>query len=78
MAAGIGTRGTCWRRLTELKISRQYREARRVRRTRWHRWFAWFPVHVTEREMRWLEFVERKYTQQPDGSYWWYREVDGR
>lgn len=32
-------------------------------RKQWHPWFAWRPVRVDSRDCRWLEWVERKGTE---------------
>lgn len=46
----------------------------------WHKWFAWFPVHLSEEECRWLEFLERRsadsfylYDCYPHSRDWYYR-----
>jgi hypothetical protein len=35
----------------------------------WHRWFAWRPVRVDQKNVAWLEFVER--------HIWYYTNLKG-
>lgn len=42
---------------------------------RWHPWFAWSPVWVG-RELRWLEWVERRLTACHDDYIAEYRLLD--
>lgn len=34
----------------------------------WHRWFAWYPVRVGQNDCRWLEYVERRATNEWDNK----------
>lgn len=37
--------------------------SKRLNRAEWHAWFAWFPIDTFGGRWVWLEWVERKWTQ---------------
>lgn len=45
---------------------------RSPRHIKWHRWFAWFPVNISDDEVAWLQYVERRAELLVgfDGGYW--------
>lgn len=43
--------------------------------TNWHPWFAWYPVWIGP-TLRWLEWVEQKYTMHYDDCEVAYRPLD--
>lgn len=52
------------------KANQKYQEAQKD-----HKWFAWFPVKVSQRDCRWLEYVNRRWHTEAahrrfDSYYW--------
>lgn len=41
----------------------------------WHRWFAWRPVRISDDELLWLEWVERKIDEGADAYRFVYRKA---
>lgn len=41
----------------------------------WQRWFAWHPVRVSSSDVRWLEFVERRFDREWGAWNWEYRAI---
>lgn len=45
---------------------------------KWQPWFAWHPVHIGERDWRWLEVVYRRtdHFHGTSGSTWHYSVIE--
>ena len=46
----------------------------------WEKWFAWYPVRINDKQLAWLEIVERNeivktYATQDDWTRYHYRSV---
>ena len=54
-------------------------EEKQKRLGKWKKWFAWYPVEISssndhrQKEMAWLQYVEKRKRVIPGTDYFWWR-----